>query len=75
MTPQETITHNLLHLEFDFPITVDQRHALLIKYMKNADGATSFEEFCKKASPARDYIALAWCSMYIGIEKDGYTHS
>lgn len=40
--------------------------------------AISYREFRRKAYPVPghdSYIAVRWCGMWIGIEKDGYTHS
>lgn len=76
MEMNETDMTALLNcFDFDFPITIEQRYAILKKYIVNNDGCKTFKDFCKKVSPANDYIALAWCGMYIGIEKDGHAHS
>lgn len=57
-------------------ITRAQREAILKKYRQSPDGARSYREFRKRAFwTLGDFIALQWCGMYVGIEKDGYTHT
>jgi hypothetical protein len=56
--------------------TPDQLIALVKLYWRNADGAQTYNEFRNRAhSYHGGYIGLDWCGMFIGIEKDGYTHS
>lgn len=35
----------------------------------------TFEEFAKHAELGSDCIMVPWCGMWLGIEKNGYTHS
>lgn len=57
-------------------ITRAQWEAIKRKYTQNPDSAT-FQEFCDRVVVGfgGDYIMLPWCGMWLGIEKDGYTHS
>jgi len=63
---------------FDIPdwMTPAQTEAIEKLYMCNPDGSKSRKEFYDRvAHCGRDYCGLRWCSMFLGIEKDGYTHS
>jgi hypothetical protein len=58
------------------PITRAQREAVARKFSQNPDGATSYREFRKRARPGwSGELMLQWCGMWLGIERDGYTHS
>lgn len=35
----------------------------------------TYRQFRKRVHPAWDYVMVQWCGMWLGIEKDGYTHS
>jgi len=54
-----------------------QQLAVKRKYLQNPDGAKSYLEFRRRVSPSfdDDYVMMKWAGTYIGIEKDGYTHS
>jgi len=61
-------------------ITKEQQEAVRAKYRQNSDGSPDYLHFRRrwKASGVSGDMWLAcsdWCGMYIGIEKDGYTHS
>lgn len=57
-------------------ITKQQRQAIKKLYDRNADGASSYRSFRYRfRQMIGGYIGGAWCSMFIGIETDGYTHS
>ena len=59
-------------------LTKAQRHAIKRKFDINPDGAKSYREFRRRAFPELcgwGAIMLPWCGMFLGIEKDGYTHS
>lgn len=58
-----------------FRINRAQLNSLYRKYKQNRDGAPTFEGFTKRVVYGREYIMLPWCGMWLGIEKDGYTHS
>ena len=57
--------------------TKEQRQAIARKYHQNNDGARNYKEFRQRAETLfnDDCIMLNWCGMWLGIEKDGYTHS
>jgi hypothetical protein len=56
-------------------ITRAQWDAIKRKYGQNPDGKT-LQEFCNSVQPAMDgLIMVPWCGMWLGIERDGYTHS
>lgn len=52
-----------------------QREAILRKFSLNPDGAASYREFRKRAVYSFGVLMLPWCGMWLGIERDGYTHS
>ena len=56
-------------------LTKAQRKAIKRKYDQDPDGATSYRQFRKRATPGFDCLMLHWCGMWLGIEPDGYTHS
>jgi hypothetical protein len=62
-----------------FWINEAQFNALNRKFLQNPDGSPNFIQFRRRARSAgfgRDsYIMIFWCNMWLGIEKDGYTHS
>jgi hypothetical protein len=57
------------------PITRAQREAIARKFAQSPDGAASYREFRARVKPGFGYLVLPWCGMYLGIEKDGHTHS
>ena len=57
-----------------FPITRKQREALLRIYRRGTDGRT-YREIRRAVLPGHDCIMLQWAGMWLGIERDGYTHS
>jgi len=64
-------------------ITKAQRHALKRVYdrpheYKNqyaGNKQQSYRKFRSTIQPGCDCIMVHWCGMWLGIEKDGYTHS
>jgi hypothetical protein len=56
-------------------LTKDQRKAVKRKFDQNPDGSTSYRAFRKRIVQGFDCIMIQWCGMWLGIEKDGYTHS
>ena len=73
-----------------FPITRAQREALHRKYLQSTPRETlsdadqkagkqprtlSYRQFRKTVQMGCDCIMVKWCGMWLGIEKDGYTHS
>lgn len=63
--------------EATFRITEAQAKSLRRVYGRNTDGAPTFGAFVRRAVTAfgGDCVMLHWCGMWLGIEKDGYTHS
>jgi hypothetical protein len=35
----------------------------------------SYLKFRRGDLPGYDYVMVRWCGMWLGIERDGYTHS
>ena len=59
-------------------LTKAQRKAVYRKYLHNPNGAQSYREFRNRIEPGfgdNSYVGLMWCGMFIGIERDGHTHS
>ena len=54
--------------------TKAQRQALHRKWCQNNQGL-SYREFRLSVATGPDCIMVPWCGMWLGIEKDGYTHS
>lgn len=55
-----------------------QQQALLKLYRGNPNGSPSYLAFRRRVFPlfGEPLVAMIrWCGMYVGIEKDGYTHS
>ncbi len=59
--------------------TKEQLRALLAIYNRETDKpkTESFLQFRRRAvyDNLNQCLMIAWCNMYLGIEKDGYTHS
>jgi hypothetical protein len=59
-------------------LTRAQKVALIRLYRRNADGHASYLSFRRSIVPGicgDDYVGILWCGMFIGIERDGHTHS
>lgn len=58
------------------PITRKQREAIFRKWNQDNNGMTyrAFRATVRRAN-YDDCLLLPWCNMWLGIEKDGYTHS
>jgi hypothetical protein len=54
--------------------TKEQRAALKRIWQRGADGRT-YREIRAAVLPGSDCIMLQWAGMWLGIERDGYTHS
>jgi hypothetical protein len=66
----------LQSMNLSYESTLEQRRALLVKYIKDNQEQRTFLEFCEElVTPARDQLFLRWCGMIVGIEKDGYAHT
>tara|TARA_R110002020_G_scaffold33678_2_gene102467 strand:- start:355 stop:531 length:177 start_codon:yes stop_codon:yes gene_type:complete len=51
-----------------------QRRALFRKWRQNNQGMT-YRKFRKNVQPGWDCVMIKWSGMWLGIERDGYTHS
>ena len=58
-------------------LTRQQMEAIKIKYTQSKDHSKSYLEFRRRwyVSHMVGCVMGEWCGMFIGIEKDGYTHS
>lgn len=56
------------------PITRQQREALKRIWQRGADNRT-YREIRRAVHYGRDCLMLQWAGMWLGIERDGYTHS
>jgi len=55
-------------------ITREQKIAIKRLYDRNSVGV-SYLQFRRSIKRGYDCLMVEWCGMWIGIEKDGYTHS
>jgi flavin reductase (DIM6/NTAB) family NADH-FMN oxidoreductase RutF len=58
-------------------ITRPQWEAIKQRFTVNPDGAESFEQFCWRVQPSHmmGCLMMPWCTMWLGSETDGHTHS
>ncbi len=54
--------------------TKAQRQAIHRKWIQDSQGLT-YREFRSTVTTGPDCIMVRWCGMWLGIEKDGHTHS
>ena len=52
----------------------DQQISLFRKWKQNDQGM-SYIQFRRTVVQGYDCIMVKWCNMWLGIEKNGYTHS
>ena len=52
-----------------------QQAAALRKLYRRAPQDRTFLEFRRTVKFYRDFAAVYWCGMFVGIEPDGYTHT
>jgi hypothetical protein len=55
-------------------LTKAQRQAIKRVWDRDHQGL-SYIQFRRSVVQCIDCIMVKWCSMWLGIEKDGYTHS
>ena len=60
--------------------TRQQRESLYRLYTRNSNGSESYLAFRRRArlfgfSQGDTVLGIQWCGMFIGIEKDGHSHS
>jgi len=63
----------MTHFHTDW--TREQREAVARVYERDVTVAKDLVEFAKGFVSYGDYIGGMWKGMFLGIEKDGYTHS
>jgi hypothetical protein len=51
-----------------------QARSILRKWQQNNQGLT-YLQFRRTVQPGWDCVMVQWSGMWLGIEKDGYTHS
>ena len=51
-----------------------QRQSLLRKWLQDNQNL-SYLKFRRTVQPGWDCVMVKWCGMWLGIERDGYTHS
>jgi hypothetical protein len=68
-------TENQPHIVIPEWMTPAQVEAVGKLYARSADGSLNRHAFFQRVSDYGDYCGLGWCGMFMGIEKDGYTHS
>ncbi len=51
-----------------------QRQSLLRKWLQDNQNL-SYLQFRRTVQPGWDCVMVKWCGMWLGIERDGYTHS
>jgi hypothetical protein len=56
------------------PITRKQREALRRIWARGADDRT-YRQIRRDVVQGHDCLMLEWAGMWLGIERDGYTHS
>lgn len=54
--------------------TREQREALKRIWLRGADERT-YRQLRRDVLPGSDCVMLQWAGMWLGIERDGYTHS
>ena len=66
----------MTQLQYERDMTPAQRDALLVVYARKDIGQT-WQEFIESAQPdpLMGCLMVPWCGMWLGIEKDGHTHS
>lgn len=61
------------------PITREQRQAIKRIFDRNSDGSTTYRQFRRRVISggfgSDRYLMIEWRGMWLGIERDGYTHS
>jgi hypothetical protein len=56
-------------------LTKAQQKAVLKVYLRDTGEASSYLKFRRRVIRGFDCVMLPWKGMWLGIEKDGYTHS
>lgn len=72
------LTSEFEESKIDVPewMTPAQTEAISNLYKRNPDGSHTLKGFFKRFEVFYgDFCGAQWCGMFIGIEKDGHTHS
>ena len=56
-------------------MTGQQVDAVFKLFRRSPDGSDSPRDFFLRVYSYGDYCGLSWCGMFVGIEKDGHTHT
>ena len=60
-------------------LTKEQRKSVAGLFKRSSDGAKSYLDFRRRVKICGTkndrYAGLGWCGMFVGIEKDGHTHT
>ena len=56
------------------PLNKEQRKSLHRVWQRDNQDL-SYRQFRKTVQPGWDCVMVKWCGMWLGIERDGYTHS
>lgn len=56
-------------------MTIAQMRALYRLWARQENKTLTYRQFRETAQQGFDCIMVEWCGMWIGIERDGYTHS
>lgn len=56
-------------------LTIAQRKALKNIYVRSPDGAPNYLSFRRRVRNCGDNVMVQWCGMFLGVERDGETHS
>lgn len=57
-------------------MTSEQEQSVRKLYARNADGSSTLLDFFGRVHPCvGGYCGIQWCGMFVGIEKDGYSHT
>ena len=59
---------------YSIKLNKNQTKSLLRKWKQNNQGLT-YLQFRRTVQPGWDCVMVQWSGMWLGIEKDGYTHS
>lgn len=55
-------------------LTREQRQSLFKVWSRDSQGM-SYLQFRRTVQRSMDCVMVKWCGMWLGIERDGYTHS
>jgi hypothetical protein len=56
-------------------MNISQMWGLWCKFNQDPDGSPDFTHFMGRATEGYDCLMIQWCGMWLGVERNGYTHS